>query len=43
VTIPANTAPGIYYVIAQADGDGVVAEITKNNNVSAIRSIQVTP
>lgn len=43
VTIPANTAPGIYYVIAQADGEGAVAEITENNNVSSIRSIQVTP
>ena len=41
VTIPAATFPATYYVIAQADGDGVVAESVENNNVSAIRSIQV--
>ena len=42
VTIPAATVPGTYYVIAQADGDGVVAESLESNNVSTIRSIQVT-
>jgi subtilase family serine protease len=42
VTIPLNTSPGTYYVIAQADGDGAVAESAETNNVSAVRSIQVT-
>jgi subtilase family serine protease len=37
-----NTSPGTYYVIAQADGDGAVAESAETNNVSVIRSIQVT-
>src|SRR5262249_44934594 len=42
VAIPANTLPGIYYVIAQADADGAVSESVETNNVSVIRSIQVT-
>ena len=42
VTIPSNTAPGTYYVLAQADADGAVAESAENNNVTAVRSIQVT-
>jgi subtilase family serine protease len=42
VNIPSTIAPGTYYVIAQADADGVVAESTETNNVSVIRSIQVT-
>jgi len=42
VNIHSNTAPGFYYVIAQADSDGVVAESSETNNVSVIRSIQVT-
>jgi len=42
VTIPAATVPGTYYVSAQADGDGVVADSIESNNVSTIRSIQVT-
>ena len=42
VTIPLDTAPRTYYVIAQADSDGVVAESAENNNVSLIRTIQVT-
>jgi subtilase family serine protease len=42
VNIPSNTAPGLYYVIAQADSDGVVAESSETNNVAVIRSIQVT-
>jgi subtilase family serine protease len=42
ITIPLDTSPGTYYVIAQADGDGAVAESAETNNVSAVRSIQVT-
>jgi subtilase family serine protease len=42
VTIPVDTAPRTYYVIAQADSDGVVAESAENNNVSVVRTITVT-
>jgi subtilase family serine protease len=42
MAIPAATVPGTYYVIAQADADGTVAESVETNNVSLIRSIQVT-
>ena len=42
MAIPTATVPGTYYVIAQADADGVVAEIVETNNVLVIRSIQVT-
>ncbi len=40
VTIPAGTAPGLYYVIAQADGAGSVAESSESNNTYA-RQIRV--
>ena len=43
VTIPSSVAPGTYYVLAQADGDGTVAESSETNNVSIVRPIQVTP
>jgi subtilase family serine protease len=43
IAIPSNTPPGTYYVIAQADGDGAVAESSESNNVSAARTLQVTP
>jgi hypothetical protein len=42
LTIPPGTAPGSYYVLAKADGDGVVAEGIETNNVTAPRSFQVT-
>jgi len=42
VTIPAGTAAGSYYVIAKADGDGVVAETLETNNM-AFASIQIGP
>jgi subtilase family serine protease len=32
VTIPEGTAPGLYYVIAQADGGAAVAESSESNN-----------
>ena len=41
VTIPAGTAAGRYYILAKADGDGVVAETSETDNVLS-RSIQVT-
>jgi subtilase family serine protease len=41
VTIPPGTAPGTYYVLAKADGGGVVAESLETNNVMA-RALQVT-
>jgi subtilase family serine protease len=42
LTIPSGTAAGTYYVIAQADGDAVIAELVETNNVKT-RSISVTP
>jgi subtilase family serine protease len=42
VTIPAGTVPRSYYVIAKADGDGTVGESVESNNVSPVRTIQVT-
>jgi subtilisin family serine protease len=35
IVVPAGTSPGTYYVIAQADGGGAVAETSETNNVSA--------
>lgn len=42
VTIPATTAPGIVYLIVQADGDGIVAEVQEANN-TLWASLQVGP
>ncbi|MBI3030250.1 MAG: S8 family serine peptidase [Candidatus Rokubacteria bacterium] len=41
LTIPAGTATGNYYLIAQADGDSGVAETQEGNNTST-RPIQVS-
>jgi subtilase family serine protease len=35
ITLPAGTAAGSYYIIAQADGGNVVAELVENNNTKA--------
>jgi len=40
VTFPAGTAPGIYYLFAVADADGVVTEAQETNN-TAVRLILV--
>ena len=40
VRIPAGTAPATYYLIVQADGNGVVAESSETNNTIA-RQIRV--
>ena len=40
VTIPAGTAPGTYYMVAQADSGGSVAESIETNNTYA-RKMQV--
>jgi subtilisin family serine protease len=40
VRIPAGTAPGLYYLIVQADGGGTIAESSETNNTHA-RSIRV--
>jgi uncharacterized repeat protein (TIGR01451 family) len=44
VTIPLATAPGVYFVLAVADGDGAVSETTEGegNNVRS-RKITITP
>jgi subtilase family serine protease len=41
LTIPAQTAAGLYYIIAVADGDGVVTETAENNNTRGA-SIRIT-
>jgi subtilase family serine protease len=41
LTIPAQTAPALYYIIAVADGDDVVPEISETNNTRA-RTITIT-
>jgi subtilase family serine protease len=40
LSIPAGTAPGSYYLLAVADGDGGVAETNEGNNFTN-RSITV--
>jgi subtilisin family serine protease len=40
VTIPADTASGYWYIVAKADGEEVVAEISETNNTYA-RSIKI--
>ena len=42
VTIPAGTVPGSYYVLAKADGDDAVAEMTETNN-TLYRALTVSP
>jgi subtilase family serine protease len=42
LTIPAATATGTYYLIASADGAGIVAETTETNNAN-VKSIKIGP
>jgi subtilase family serine protease len=42
LTIPAATVPGAYYVVAQADGAGVVGETVETNNTHYV-FVQVGP
>jgi subtilase family serine protease len=41
LTIPSTTTPGSYVIIAQADGDGAIAESLETNNLRT-RSISIT-
>lgn len=41
VSIPAGTAPGSYYIIANSDGDGGIAESVETNNARS-RALTVT-
>ena len=34
LTVPASTAPGTYYLLARADGDGVIVETYEVNNLA---------
>ena len=43
VTIPANTAAGTYYIVAKADGAGVVTETLETNNVKFSTVFKVGP
>ena len=40
LTIPATTAPGTYFIIAQADGDRAIVEMDETNNL-ATRAIAI--
>jgi subtilase family serine protease len=42
LTIPGTIAPGTYYVIAQSDADGTIAELNEANNLKT-RTISITP
>jgi subtilase family serine protease len=42
ITIPPGTAVGIWYIIAKADGDEIVAEVSETNNTAA-KTIQIGP
>jgi subtilase family serine protease len=42
VTLPANAASGVLYILAQADGGNAAAETSETNNI-AFRSLQVGP
>jgi subtilase family serine protease len=42
VTVPADTAPGSYFVLAVADGPSTVPETSETNNVLAV-SVRVGP
>jgi subtilase family serine protease len=43
LVIPPGTAPGVYYMIAVADWDGVIAESTETNNVRVGGSVRIGP
>ena len=42
VTIPEGTSGGVWYIIAKADGEGVVAEISETNNTYS-KFVQIGP
>jgi len=42
ITIPLGTAPGTYYLLADADGAKAVAESLETNNARFVRAVQVT-
>lgn len=42
VTIPAGTAPGVYFLVAKSDGDDAVAEYSETNNTRA-RALTILP
>jgi subtilase family serine protease len=42
LTIPAQTAAGVYYIIAVADADDVVTETAETNNTRAV-ALRITP
>ncbi|MBI4489401.1 MAG: SBBP repeat-containing protein, partial [Deltaproteobacteria bacterium] len=43
LTIPAGTAGGKYYILAQADADGAVAESNEGNNTTASNAFGIGP
>jgi len=43
ITIPSNTVAGTYYIVAKADGPGVVTETSETNNVKFSTAFKVGP
>ena len=43
VTIPASTTTGAYYIIARADDEGTVAEVSESNNVRSTNQVAIGP
>jgi subtilase family serine protease len=43
LTIPAGKVPGMYYIIAKADGPGAIAEASETNNTRASSAIKIGP
>ncbi len=43
VTIPSNTVAGTYYIVAKADGPGVVTETSETNNVKFSTAFKECP
>jgi subtilase family serine protease len=43
LTVPLNTASGLVYVLAKADGDNVISELQENNNVRTSPAVKIGP
>jgi subtilase family serine protease len=43
LALPLNTAAGLVYVVAKADGDDVISELQENNNVRISPAVKIGP
>jgi subtilase family serine protease len=43
LALPLNTAAGLVYVVAKADGDDVISELQENNNVRISSAVKIGP